>query len=103
MPLAAMSDGSLSASRTHRSAIASRQVRTRGQLVLNAFNGVRGALVASHPELTQALSNLLSEAKSAPSISTLGASYLDESLGGASEHASPDAVVASLEARQSVE
>jgi CheY-like chemotaxis protein len=83
--------------------IASRQVRTRGQLVLNAFNGVRGALVASHPELTQALSNLLAEAKSAPSISTLGASYLNESLGGVSEHASPDAVVASLDARQSVE
>ncbi len=83
--------------------VASRQIRTRGQLVLNAFNGFREALAASHPELTAALSELLALSRAEPSISILGASDLGRHLGGSTTAAAPDAVVASLSANGSVE
>src|SRR3569833_370146 len=83
--------------------VASRQVRTRGQLVLNAFNGVRGALEKSHPELTAALSELLASARGEPGIAVLGGTDLARYLGGPSAVIAPDALVASLTAAGSLE
>ena len=82
---------------------ASRQVRTRGQLVLNAFNGVRTALEKSHPELTSALSELLAASRAEPGIAILGSNDLGKYLGGPSAVIAPDALVANLTASGSLE
>ncbi|HEY4183822.1 MAG TPA: response regulator [Polyangia bacterium] len=83
--------------------VASRQVRTRGQLVLNAFNSFRAALETSHPELTAALSELVAASRAEPSIAVFGGNDLGRYLGGTIPVTAPDAVVASLARRASVE
>ena len=62
--------------------VASRQVRTRGLLVLNAFVGVRAALEISHPDLAKALSQLLVESRTPPRIATWGDPDLSDQVGG---------------------
>ncbi|HEY2730249.1 MAG TPA: response regulator [Polyangia bacterium] len=80
-----------------------RRSRTRGQLVLNAFAGIRAELAAIDAGLAAALEELLVASREAPSIVVIG----DEELGRAagaqsdsrsqspstSEAATPDAVV----------
>jgi len=79
--------------------LASRQVRTRGQLVLNAFTTIRTALQTHHPALADELASLVAESRSPPSISTLGGDDLARHVGGPGP-ASPasDALVAALAA-----
>jgi CheY-like chemotaxis protein len=86
--------------------LASRQVRTRGQLVLNAFSGIRVPLQAHHPELAAELALLVAAAKDPPTISTLGADDLGRHVGGpagAASTATCDAVVAALPAAGAVD
>ena len=76
--------------------VASRQIRTRGLLVLNAFNGVRDGLVTSAPDLAAALSALLAKARAEPGIAVTGDEDLARHLGSGSSAGLPDAVVVGL-------
>jgi hypothetical protein len=49
-----------------------RRSRTRGQLVLNAFAGIRAELEAIDAELARALEGLLADARTPPAIVVLG-------------------------------
>ncbi len=77
---------------------ASRQVRTRGLLVLNAFSGIRLALAATEPKLAVALSALLTAARAEPGIAVTGEGDLGRHLGGSVLTAAPAAVVVGLAA-----
>jgi CheY-like chemotaxis protein len=76
--------------------VASRQVRTRGLLVLNAFSRIREALSASEPQLALALSALLATSRTEPGIAVSGDPTLARHLGGTSSVTRPDAVVIGL-------
>jgi CheY-like chemotaxis protein len=76
--------------------VASRQVRTRGLLVLNAFSRIREALSASEPQLALALSTLLATSRTEPGIAVSGDANLARHLGGTSSVTRPDAVVIGL-------
>jgi CheY-like chemotaxis protein len=73
-----------------------RRSRTRGQLVLNAFAGVREALRAMDSDLATALGELAIAAKTAPSIAVLGDDELARAAGAQPDAATPDAVVVGL-------
>ncbi len=70
-----------------------RRSRTRGQLVLNAFAGVREALGAIDAELARALSELAAETRKAPTIVVLGDDELARAAGAQVGEATADAVV----------
>jgi CheY-like chemotaxis protein len=72
---------------------AARQLRTRGLLVLNAFNGIRETLAVAEPELASALSALLIASRADPGIAVTGDGDLARHLGGTASGAVPDAVV----------
>ncbi|MBC8132230.1 MAG: response regulator, partial [Deltaproteobacteria bacterium] len=76
--------------------VASRQLRTRGLLVLNAFSGIRDILSVTDPDLTTALVALLAASKAEPGIAVMGDSDLARHLGGTAALAAPDAVVVGL-------
>jgi CheY-like chemotaxis protein len=72
-----------------------RRSRTRGQLVLNAFAGVRAELATLDADLASALEVLLGDTRQAPSIVVLGDDEVGRAAGAqprASDDA-PDAVV----------
>src|SRR5450432_2225957 len=81
--------------------VASRQVRTRGLLVLNAFNGIRQDLKATEPQLAGELSALLAASRAEPGIALMGEGELGRYLGGTTAGATPDAVVVGLAAGRS--
>jgi len=70
-----------------------RRSRTRGQLVLNAFAGVREALGEIDAELAAALAGLAGETRQAPSIVVLGDDELARAAGAQADEATADAVV----------
>ena len=70
-----------------------RRSRTRGQLVLNAFAGVRAELGAIDAELAAALEALFGDSRQAPSIVVLGDDELGRAAGAQPGEATPDAVV----------
>jgi CheY-like chemotaxis protein len=78
-----------------------RRSRTRGQLVLNAFAGVRADLAAMDADLAGALEELLADARRAPAIVVLGDAELGRAAGreGAPDASAPDAVVVELAER----
>jgi CheY-like chemotaxis protein len=76
--------------------VSSRQVRTRGMLVLNAFDGIRDALATSQPQLAAALSALLDSSRAEPGIALSGEGDLARHLGGTESGASADAVIVGL-------
>lgn len=76
--------------------VGSRQVRTRGLLVLNAFNGIRDVLAGQEPELTAALSALLTASRTQPVIALAGDPELSRYLGSDNVGANPDAIVVGL-------
>jgi CheY-like chemotaxis protein len=76
--------------------VASRQLRTRGLLVLNAFGGVRAILQDTQPELAAALSALVIEAAEEPAIAALGDDVLRQQTGGNAIGGLYDAVVVGL-------
>ena len=78
--------------------VASRQVRTRGLLVLNAFVGARDVLAAALPALTAAMSELLVEAAQEPTIAVVGDDELSRCVGGRTDAEAPDAVVVGIDA-----
>lgn len=73
--------------------VASRQVRTRGVLVLNAFMGIREHLTAVEPELAEVLSKLLDASRCEPTIAVMGDDELARHIGGMAPSAVADAVV----------
>jgi CheY-like chemotaxis protein len=72
-----------------------RRSRTRGQLVLNAFSGIRAELTAVDADLANALSGLLADSRRAPSIVVLGDDELGRAAGAQEQtpEAPLDAVV----------
>jgi CheY-like chemotaxis protein len=72
-----------------------RRSRTRGQLVLNAYAGVRDELAKIDAELARALGGLLADSRKAPTIVVLGDDELARAAGsdGQAAGAAPDAVV----------
>ena len=70
-----------------------RRSRTRGQLVLNAFAGIRRELGAIDAELAAALSELAAESRGAPSIIVLGDDELARAAGAQPDATTPDGVV----------
>jgi CheY-like chemotaxis protein len=75
----------------------SRQIRTRGLLVLNAFSGVRESLQVSAPELSAALSALLEASLAEPGIAVIADWDLSRHVGGgAASSVPPDAAVVGL-------
>jgi len=87
--------------------VASRQLRTRGMLVLNAFNGVRDALEGTHPQLAAALGTLLADARAQPGIAVLGdddlARHVGVVRGDVAPPPFPDAVVIGLRSDATLE
>jgi CheY-like chemotaxis protein len=81
--------------------VASRQVRTRGLLVLNAFSRIREVLNVNEPRLATALSTLLLTSRTEPRIAVSGDAALARHLGDASSITRPDAVVIGLGSDQS--
>jgi|GEM_PF-748968 len=80
-----------------------RRSRTRGQLVLNAFAGVREALGAIDAELATALAELAGETRQAPSIVVLGDDELARAAGAQADEAAADAVVVGFGARDTLD
>jgi CheY-like chemotaxis protein len=82
-----------------------RRSRTRGQLVLNAFAGIRAELAAMDGELAKELEVLLGDSRQAPSLVVVGDDELGRAAGGSSqaEGASHDAVVVQLGERDLVD
>jgi CheY-like chemotaxis protein len=82
-----------------------RRSRTRGQLVLNAFAGVRAELVAMDAELALALDDLAIAARAAPSIVVLGDAELARAAGVEAQlgTTTPDAVVVGLGERETLD
>jgi CheY-like chemotaxis protein len=82
-----------------------RRSRTRGQLVLNAFAGIRAELAAMDSELAKELEVLLGDSRHAPSLVVVGDDELGRAAGGSSqaEGASHDAVVVQLGERDMVD
>jgi CheY-like chemotaxis protein len=80
-----------------------RRSRTRGQLVLNAFAGVREALGAIDAELATALAELAGEMRQAPSIVVLGDDELARAAGAQADEAAADAVVVGFGARDTLD
>ncbi|MES1172637.1 MAG: response regulator [Bacteroidota bacterium] len=76
--------------------VGSRQIRTRGLLVLNAFNGARETLRAAYPALAAALEVLLADSRAEPGIIVSGEGDLARHLGDNAVAAAPDAVVVGL-------
>lgn len=76
--------------------VSSRQVRTRGMLVLNAFNRIRDVLAPLEPELTTALSELMTASRAEPVIAVMGEGDLSRHLGNTGTVTAPDAVVLGL-------
>jgi CheY-like chemotaxis protein len=71
-----------------------RRSRTRGQLVLNAYAGIRAELAAIDAELAGALEGLLADSRKAPAIVVLGDDELARAAGSEARHGvAPDAVV----------
>jgi CheY-like chemotaxis protein len=77
--------------------VASRQVRTRGLLVLNAFNGIREGLAPLQPRLTSVLSDLLAASRTQPAVALIGDAELARLLGDEAPVANPDAIVVGLD------
>jgi DNA-binding NtrC family response regulator len=73
-----------------------RRARTRGQLVLNAFGGVKDELTAAAPELAAALEALARESRRDPAIVVLGDAQLAEAAGLQRDTANADAIVVGL-------
>ncbi|HEX4404897.1 MAG TPA: response regulator [Polyangia bacterium] len=80
-----------------------RRSRTRGQLVLNAFAGVREALGAIDAELATALAELAGETRQAPSIVVLGDDELARAAGAQADGATADAVVVGFGERDTLD
>lgn len=78
--------------------VGSRQVRTRGLLVLNAFNGIRESLTVLQPRLASVLSGLLAASRTQPAIMLVGDAELGQYLGEDVPTTNPDAVVVALAA-----
>jgi CheY-like chemotaxis protein len=72
-----------------------RRSRTRGQLVLNAFAGIRDELAKIDAELARALEGLLGDSRKPPRIVVLGDDELARAAGSEAHSANvaPDAVV----------
>jgi CheY-like chemotaxis protein len=83
--------------------VGSRQVRTRGLLVLNAFNGIRDILAATEPKLAAALSAHLLASRAEPEIAVMGDPDLARYVGTTMSIAAPDAVVVALSAGASAD
>lgn len=76
-----------------------RRARTRGLLVLNAYNGIRQEIGAEHPELASTLEAIATSARRDPVIVVLGDAELVDAAGlAASEHATADVAVVALRA-----
>jgi CheY-like chemotaxis protein len=80
-----------------------RRSRTRGQLVLNAYVGIRAALGAIDAELAAALEELLAASRRAPSIVVLGDDELGRAAGAQPGEATPDAVVVGFGERDALD
>jgi CheY-like chemotaxis protein len=80
-----------------------RRSRTRGQLVLNAFAGIRAELGAIDAELATALADLAAAARAAPSIVVLGDDELARAAGAEADAPTADAVVIGLDARDALD
>ncbi len=82
-----------------------RRSRTRGQLVLNAFAGVREALGAIDAELATALAELAGEMRQAPSIVVLGDDELARAAGAQVQvdDSTADAVVVGFSERDTLD
>jgi CheY-like chemotaxis protein len=82
-----------------------RRSRTRGQLVLNAFAGIRAELTAVDADLAAALDELLADSRKAPSIVVLGDDELARAAGAEARSAdtAPDAVVVSFAERDALD
>jgi CheY-like chemotaxis protein len=80
-----------------------RRSRTRGQLVLNAFAGIRAELRALDAELAGALEELEAAARTAPSIVVLGDDELARAAGALKGEETPDAVVVGFGARDALD
>jgi CheY-like chemotaxis protein len=70
-----------------------RRSRTRGQLVMNAFAGIREELRGMDPDLAAALTELAATSGQAPSIVVLGDDNLARAAGAQPGATTPDAVV----------
>jgi CheY-like chemotaxis protein len=80
-----------------------RRSRTRGQLVLNAFAGIRAELRALDAELAGALEELEAAARTAPSIAVLGDDELARAAGARQGEETPDAVVVGFGERDALD
>jgi CheY-like chemotaxis protein len=80
-----------------------RRSRTRGQLVLNAFAGIRAELRALDAELAGALEELEAAARVAPSIAVLGDDELARAAGARPGEETPDAVVVGFGERDALD
>jgi CheY-like chemotaxis protein len=80
-----------------------RRSRTRGQLVLNAYVGIRAALGAIDAELAAALEELLAASRRAPSIVVLGDDELGRAAGAQPGEATADAVVVGFGERDALD
>jgi CheY-like chemotaxis protein len=80
-----------------------RRSRTRGQLVLNAFAGIRAELRALDAELAGALEELEAAARTAPSIVVLGDDELARAAGARQGEETPDAVVVGFGERDALD
>jgi CheY-like chemotaxis protein len=80
-----------------------RRSRTRGQLVLNAFAGIRAELRALDAELAGALEELEAAARTAPSIAVLGDDELARAAGARPGEETPDAVVVGFAERDALD
>jgi CheY-like chemotaxis protein len=77
---------------------ASRRVRSRGLLVLNAFSGNRAALARVAPELTVVLQELLGDFRAEPAMAVMGEADLLRHLGGGGAPRAPDTLVVGVAA-----
>src|SRR5204863_5930169 len=75
-----------------------RRARTRGLLVMNAYAGIKDALLAEAPELGATLGALVAESRRDPTIIVLGDAALAEAAGTQRDDANPDVVVVGLRA-----
>jgi CheY-like chemotaxis protein len=80
-----------------------RRSRTRGQLVLNAFAGIRNELEPLDRGLTAALDALAAIARTAPSIVVLGDDELAGAAGAQQGQDTPDAVVVGFGEREALD
>jgi len=84
-----------------------RRSRTRGQLVLNAYAGIRAELAAIDAELAAALEELLTASRQAPAIVVLGDDEVARAAGAEAQaqgvDVAPDAVVIGFAERDALD